>query len=143
MSEANGYATKDGLLQLSRKERRYADKLIPGWGKIQVQSVTAAEFCRMDAAKNVVILHASGGNIGKQAAALRNYFLEVVKTCVVKPAFSDGDAEMLLALDSATADAIKAACLEHCNIDEASVEGAEKNSQPTSGAGAPTESGST
>lgn len=133
MSEGNGYATKDTLLQMSRAPRRYADVEIPNWGRIQVQSVNAGEYCRIDAAKNRAILALSSGKLSQQIAALKDYFIEVAKAGVSNPAFTDDDREVLLSLDSSTADAIKSAVLAHCNINEVSVEGAEKNSEMTSG----------
>lgn len=141
MSE--GYASKDDLLQLSRKPRVYTDVGIPGWGKITIHTINAGEFCRIDAAKNRAIMTCSGGDIGKQAVALRDYLLEIAKACISEPVFTDADRELLLSLDSSTANAIKDACLAHCSIEEASSEDAEKNSAGTSGDSSLSASGST
>lgn len=142
MSEGNGYATIDSLVQASKKPRTYADVDIPGFGKIQVHTVNAGEWCAVDAAKNRAILALTSGTLQKQIAALKDYFVEVAKAGVANPAFTDAHREYLLGLDSSIADAIRSAVLTHCSISEVSVEGAEKNFETTSGDSSPIASGS-
>lgn len=142
MMSENGYTTKDALRELSRRERRYKDVEISAWGKVKLQSVTAGEFCRIDAAKNRAI-SLMGGKVGEQAAALKEYFIEIVKAAFAVPAFTDDDRDFLLSLDAPLAGEIKDACLEHANLTETSVGDAEKNSPPTSGGNSPSGSGTT
>jgi hypothetical protein len=139
----SNYATKDALLQLSRVPRVYADVEIPRWGPIQVQTVNAGEFCRIDAARNAAVMAAADGDMDKAAEAFGNYFVVVATTCIAQPAFVDSDRDLLLAIDGTTAAAIKKACLDHCDMKEVSVEGSEKNSVKTSGGSEPSGSGST
>jgi hypothetical protein len=122
----NGYASKDALRELSRKERRYGDAEISAWGKIKLGAPTAGEFCRIDAAKNRALMLAGSGKIGEQAAALRDYFVEICKTIIVEPSFSEDDREYLLSLEAPLAAEIKDACLEFANLTDTSVEDAEK-----------------
>lgn len=143
MSEGNGYATKESLLTLSRKPRRYADVEIPGFGKIQVQTINAAEFCRIDAAKNRVILLAQQpGKIAQQATAIADHLMEVAKAGVSNPVFTEDDRELLLSIDNLLDD-IREAVLAHCNITEADLGAAQKKLPEMSGSSAPTGSGST
>lgn len=140
MSE-NGYATKDALREVANRPRRYADVVIAGWGRIQLQSITAGQFCRIDAAKNRAIMLASQGKIKEQAAAIQDHFIEVVKAVSANPTFTDSDREYLLALDAPIAERIKEACLEHLSGDDMSVEDAEKNLPAMSGGNSPSDSG--
>lgn len=143
MSEGNGYATKEALRDLSRQPPRYDDKYIAGWGKIKVQSVSAGEFCRVEAAKNKALLLSSGGKISQQAAAYKDYGIEVIKAGAANPTFCDDDREFLLSLDASTFESIKDAILSHWNTDEESVESAEKKLPVTSGDSSRFDSGTT
>ena len=143
MSEGNGYATKEALRDISRRPPRYDDKFIAGWGKLKVQSVSAGEFCRVEAAKNKALLLSSGGKISQQATAYKDYGIEVIKAGAANPTFCDDDRDFLLSLDASTFEEIKDAILSHWNADESSVEDAEKNLQGTIGGSSPIVSGST
>lgn len=132
------YATKDKLHERAKRGRRTADVEIPGLGLAKLQTITAREFARIDAARNRALVAAANGKMAEQVAALNDQFVELVKAVFVEPCFTDADRELLLSLDSSLADAIRAACYEHCELSEASLEDAEKNSPPISGANSPT-----
>lgn len=127
MSKENGYATKDALQALSRKPRVNADVTIPGWGRMKLQSITAGEYARIEAAQNRATLLAASERSGpKHVAAVNNAFLELVKVVVAEPAFTDDDRDLLLSLDSSIANAIKDACYAHCRLNEIDLETAQK-----------------
>ena len=127
MSEANGYATKEALLQMSKKPRSYADVDIPGWGKIQVQTIDALAFCRIEAAKNRALSLSSSANRTQAANAIRDYAFETIKAIVSQPAFCDADLEVLFANDPALVEAIREACMNHCDRQRADAGAAQKN----------------
>lgn len=128
MSEGNGYATKDALQAKAKKPRRTATVEIPGWGKIKLHTITAGEYIAIDAAQNraMMLMAREGVKSRLYIEAARNVFVEIVKAIVAEPVFTDDDRDLLLSLDSSTADEIRNACLNHANLSEANLEAAQK-----------------
>lgn len=133
----SGYISKHDLAARGT-QRRMKDVTVPGLGTLRLRTITAREFARIDAARNRALLAASSGKMKEQVAALHDQFVELVKAVVAEPQFTDEDRELLLALDSSVADALRGACYEHCELREVDVETIEKNSPPTSGGSSPT-----
>lgn len=123
------YASKEQLHARVQRGRTVKDVEIPGFGLVKLQTITAREFVRIDAARNRAIMAASSGRMKEQIEALNDQFMELVKATFVEPVFTESDRELLLSLDSALADAIKEACYAHCELDDARVdeEDAKKN----------------
>jgi hypothetical protein len=134
MNEANGFASKDKFNEYSGGRRRYREFDLPGIGKVLLRSITAGEFAKVDAART----RAAMAGVGKKAKptdqvrALNDGYVELIIATVCdadkNPLFTAMDRSMLVGLDTAISDPLVTACIEHCGIDEANVEDAEKNS---------------
>jgi hypothetical protein len=133
MSEANGFASKDKFAKYSGGSRRYREFEVAGVGKVLLRSITAGEFAKVDAARTRAALAGSGKKAKQtdQVRALNDGFIELLIASVCdadkNPLFTAMDRSLLLGLDTCVSDSLVSACIEHCGIDEANLEDAEKN----------------
>ncbi len=136
MSESNGYATKDAL-QERRGKRRFKDYQWSDIGRVELQSLMAGEWIKIDTANARMRMAAMAGKKKEHEAAAQDFLLQVCYLTVLdkdhNPFFSLPDKDLILGLDSALTDPLVTAAIEHAGLDEVSVGDAQKNLPTTSG----------
>lgn len=124
------YADKSALDRW-RGRRRIVDFDWPGVGRVRLQSATAREFIRIEAARQRALVAANGGKTKEHEQATREFLLLVCRLLVLdgdgQPFFSDADNDLVLALDSAITDPLVEAALKHCGLESVDLEAAQKN----------------
>jgi len=129
MSEGNGFATRESLVQWSAR-RRYKPFEWPGVGVVTLQSPTAGEFIKIDSARQRGLTAAMSGNAREHERATQDLLLQVCYLLVLDhehtPFFSTADREFILSLDAAITEPLTAEALAHCGLDEADIAAAQK-----------------
>lgn len=129
MSEGNGYATK-AALEAKRNKRRFKEFDWGDIGLVVLQSATAGEFVKIDAARQRATLAAMSGKVKEHEQATKDFLLQVCYSLVLdrdsNPFFSPADRELILSLDSTITDPLVTACMDHCSQDTANMGDAQK-----------------
>ncbi len=124
------FATKDSLAKY-RNRRRFCEFDWVDVGRVVLQSARAAEFIRIDAARQRATMAAMAGDVAKHEQATREFLLLVCYLLVLdehrQPFFSEDDKQLILDLDSAVTDPLVDAATRHCSIRGLSLEDAQKN----------------
>lgn len=126
------FATKSAFAARSGV-RRFREFDCPEVGRVIIQSLTAAEFTRVDAARTRAAIAAAGGKHKEQNRALNDGLVELVTIAVVdqdrNPIFGPDDRALIVGLDAAVSQALVTACIEHCRLsgEDVGLEAAEKN----------------
>lgn len=146
MSEGNGYATKDALEQ-RRGKRRFKPFNWRDVGQLILQSPTAAEWVKIDAARTRVRVFALGGRTREHEQATEDFMLQTLYEIPLdenrQHFFTSADKDLILSLDPMLTDELVTACIAHCEQDEPDAEAAQKNLLQMNGAGSLSASGTT
>lgn len=129
----NTYATKAAFAACAGGVRRFKEVDLPIVGRVILQSLTAGEFTRVDAARTRAMVAASTGKNKDQCRALNDGLVELVTIAVLdrekNPLFGPDDRSLILGLDTSVSQPLVTACIEHCRLDadDVGLEAAEKN----------------
>lgn len=146
MSDTNGFAKKEYLEQ-RRGRRRFKPYRWADVGRLELQSTMAAEWIRIEAARQRVQVAALSGKKKEHEAASQELMLLTLYIVPLdsehNPFFTPADKDLILSLDGALTDSLLNACLEHCATDESALRDSQKNLPPTSGDNSPSDFGTT
>lgn len=126
MSETNGFATRDTILQPLK--RRFTDVTIPEWGKFRIRSLTELERSRFEAS-----IRDKKGQVNN--TKLIDLKCRLIVLCVVDdagdPLLTNSDIDVLRNQDSQATNLLVDAIQGHCGITETDLGELEKNSEAT------------
>lgn len=129
MSEGNGFITRESILQPSK--RRFAEVVIPDWGKFRIRSLTELERSRFETS----IRDKRGQLVADKMVDLK---CRLIVLSVVdhdgNQLLQNSDIETLRQRDSKDTNQLVDAIQRHCGISDVDLEDLEKNSGATSGA---------
>lgn len=132
MSEGNGFASRDQILQPLK--RRFAVVDVPEWGRFRIRSLTELERSRFEAS-----IRDKKGQVS--ANKLIDLKCRLIVLCVVdgegNPLLTNSDIDVLRNQDAKATNALVDAIQTHCGITEADMEDLEKNSDVTPAASLP------
>ncbi len=134
-------ATLDAL-ESRRSKRRFKEYQWADIGTVDLQSPTAGEWIKIDAARQRATMAAMAGKKKEHEAATQDFMLQTFYSIPLNkdrsPFFSPANKDLILSLDSGLTDQLLSACIEHAGLDEVSVGDAQKNLSTTNGSSSPT-----